>query len=239
MRRSRTPGVWVQVILVLTVLVLVISSGCIAPPREDTNGGGDGTSTTAKMTTVPTTTTPEIIDTRFLTPATPYPTPTQTTGTPHVVATEPTVELTQYTNIYYNVLDLNYQTVAYSYDLTNPPMIIEICISPEMVTRKIWYQSRYEDKEEEYTVSKSYISQAAWFEVVVRDKNSGEVVTKDGFAKTYSVDTKKEITIRTTGEYLIEFTGNDVSAIVQIRIPMQEGEAGEVSKPLVCQPLLQ
>jgi len=232
MRRSRTPGVWVLAILVLMVLFLVFSSGCVAPPKEDTNGKAL-TGTTTKKTTVPTATTPAIIDTQFLTPATPYPTPTQTTGTPHTVVTEPPVEFTQYQNIYYNNLDMNYQTVAYSYDLSDPPMIIEICIYPEMVTRNIWYESRYKDKDD-VTVKKTYISQSAWFEVVVRDKNTGEIVASDGFAKTYSVDTQKKITIRSTGQYLIEFTGNDVSVVVQIRIPLREGEEGEISEPLVC-----
>lgn len=233
MSRSRSPGGWLLVILVLMMLCLALSTGCVAPPRENGseggNSGGDKT-----QTTQPTATTRAIIDTQFLTPATPYPTPTTPPGTPFVVVTEAPVQLTQYQSIYYNVLDFTHQTVAYSYDLSDPPMIIEICIEPEMVTRKVWYQSRYKDKEKEYTETKSYISQAAWFEVVVRDKNSGEVVEKEGFAKTYSVDTKKEITIRRTGDYLIEFTGNDVSAVIQIRIPLREGETGEISESLVC-----
>lgn len=232
MRRSRTPVVWLLVILVLAILVLVLSSGCVAPPREDSNGGGDQTGT-PKKTTVPTTVTPAIIETQFLTPATPYNTPVQTAGTPRPVVTVTTVERTIYQNIYYNNLDMSYQSVAYSYDLSDPPMIIEFCISPETVTRNIWYESRYTDKDD-VTVKKTYISQSAWFEAVVRDKNSGDIVAREGFAKTYSVDTKKTITIRSTGQYLIEFTGNDVSAVIQIRIPLRQGDSGEVSKPLVC-----
>jgi hypothetical protein len=232
MRRSRTPGVWVLVILVLTILVLALSSGCVAPPREDPNGGGDMTGTPTK-TTVPTAATPAIIDTQFLTPATPYVTPTMTAGTPRPVVTETTVERTKYQNIYYNNLDMNYQPVAYSYDLSDPPMIIEFCIFPEMITRNIWYESRYKDKDD-VTVRKTYISQSAWFEVMIRDKSSGEIVAREGFGKTYSVDTRKTITIRSSGQYLIEFTGNDVSAVIQIRIPLRQGDTGEVSKPLVC-----
>ncbi|HUU74960.1 MAG TPA: hypothetical protein VMW63_02600 [Methanoregulaceae archaeon] len=230
MRRSRTFGVFV-----LVILILVLASGCIAPPVEDKNGGGtsEGAGSGPGKTTIPTTVTPEIIDTRFLTPATPYPTPYTQSNSSYTQIPEPDVKMTEYQNIYYNILEMNYQTVAYSYDLSDPPMIIEMCILPETVTRTIWFESRYGERKD-VTQTMTYISQSAWFEVTVRDKNTGELVASEGFGKLYSVDVRKDITIRITGQYLIEFTGNDVSATVQIRIPLRDNTTAQVSEPLFC-----
>ncbi|NLI41507.1 MAG: hypothetical protein GX421_10075, partial [Caldisericales bacterium] len=85
-----------------------------------------------------------------------------------------------------------------------------------------WYESRFTTREDVYT-TQTYISPASYFEIRVRDKETGEIVEKDGFGKTYSVDTRKVLQVRTSGEYLIEFSGNDIIATVQMRIPAPPG----------------
>ncbi len=221
---------------VAAIIVILLCSGCIAPPRENSgqgqitpqenNAGTAGTPTPG--------TTPEIIETQFLTPVTPYatdefPTPRSTySNLPY-----PTPIIVEYMTIYNNELALKYNTVAYEYILENPPLIIDICIKPRMVTRNIWYVSPYGSRDEK-TVTQTTVSQSAWFEIIVRDKNTGNIVEKDGFGKTYSSDTKREIQVRSSGNYIIEFTGNDVNASIQMRIQKTGNETGDFYIPQTC-----
>jgi len=213
---------------IAVIIVILLCSGCIAPPREDTGQGettsqGDGA---GQVSTPTPEITPEIIETQFLTSVTPYPkdefpTPRSTYSNLPI----PTPIPVEYLTIYNNELALKYNTVAYEYILGNPPLIIDICIKPKTVTRNIWYVSSYGSRDEK-TVTQTTISPSAWFEIIVRDKNTGAIIEKDGFAKTYSSTPKREIQLRSSGNYVIEFTGNDVNASVQMRIQKIGNETG-------------
>jgi hypothetical protein len=221
---------------VASIIFILLCSGCIAPPRENTGDGqtpaqGNGPGT---INTPTPDLTPEIIETQFLTPVTPYPkdefpTPRSTySNLPY-----PTPIIVEYMTIYNNELALKYNTVAYEYILENPPLMIDICIIPRMVTRNIWYVSPYGSRDEK-TVTQTSVSQSAWFEVVVREKDTGIIVEKDGFGKTYSSTPKRELQVRSSGNYVIEFTGNDVNASIQMRIQKAGNETGGSSTPLTC-----
>ncbi len=226
------PGIFHFIALALVLAVLC--SGCITPPKENGSGGGQssgGQSGTRVQTPSPTQT---VMDTRYLTPATPYPTGTVPTTRPtYSVLPNNTVEPTVYKVIYLDTIDFKYNVSAFSTTVEDPPLIIEMCLDPAMVTRKIWYESRYTTKEDVYT-TQTYISPASYFEIRIRDKGTGDIVEKEGFGKTYSVDKKKTLQIRTAGEYLIEFSGNDIRATIQMRVPAPEGSVVTPAGTLAC-----
>ncbi len=58
--------------------------------------------------------------------------------------------------------------------------------------------------------STDYLDPSAWFEVIIREKNSGVVVLQDGFGQTkqYGSERSRHLKLLTTGNYLIEFGGN-------------------------------
>jgi hypothetical protein len=221
---------------IAAIIVILLCSGCIAPPREN-SGQGQTTTPENNAGTVSTPTpglTPEIIETQFLTPVTPYPkdefpTPRSTYSN----LPNPTPIPVEYVTIYNNELALKYNTVAYEYNLENPPLMIDICIIPRMVTRNIWYVSPYGSRDEK-TVTQTTVSQSAWFEITVRDKNTGNIIEKDGFGKTYSSNPKREIQLRSSGNYVIEFTGNDVNASIQMRIQKNGDLTGVSVTPQIC-----
>lgn len=221
-------------IIVVFLAIAILCTGCITPPKETgpTSGNNGGQQGTVAATPTPT---QQIIDTRYLTQATPYPTgsgptPRTTYGNlPNATDEQPTV----YKVIYLDTLNFTYSVSAYSTTITDPPLIIEICLSPKMVTRNIWYESRYTTREDVYT-TQTYISPASYFEIRVRDKATGDIVEKDGFGKTYSVETKKVMNIRSAGEYLIEFSGNDIVATVQMRVPARDDPTVTPAMTLSC-----
>jgi len=138
-----------------------------------------------------------------------------------------------YKVVYCSVMPFSNNATAYSVTVKTPPLFIEMCLSPKMVTRNIWYESRFTTREDVY-VTKTVISPNAYLEVRVRDRGSGNIIAEDGFAKTYSIDTHRVLTIRTPGDFLVEFSGNDITAAVQMRVPADPGESVTPSATLSC-----
>jgi len=85
-----------------------------------------------------------------------------------------------------------------------------------------------------YTQLRQQSARPLFFEIRVRDLLTGEVILEDGFGKTFSVDTRKKIYIRSSGEYLIEFTGNDITATIQMTIPMSPNSTATPAVALSC-----
>jgi hypothetical protein len=218
------------------LIVCILASACIAPPRESPGGStGPAGSATRTLTPTPTVTSTTVIDTNFLTPVTPFP---SESGTPIPTPRNlpnPTPVQTSYLTVYNNELAFHYNTVAYSYDLNDPPLIINICIKPLITTRYIWYQSR-SGRKGDVTTKQTIVSPTAWFEVVVRDRNTGVEVVRDGFGKTYSIDTKKTVQVRSSGQYVVEFTGNDVNASILMQISAPPGVTVPVTAPITSCP---
>ncbi len=218
---------------ILLLALMILAAGCVAPPKEAQGKTPVGSDAQAQATQTATPT-PEILDTRFLTPATPFPTTVPETPRPAYNQSPENPEVqTVYQRIYYNILEFHYDVVAREYPLVTPPLIIEMCFAPKTVTRNIWYESRYTSHEDIYTTQTS-VSPSSFFEVRVRDKASGDILYRDGFGKLYSTDSKKTLVIRSAGDYLIEFTGNDINATVQMKIPAAPGENVTPAGLLTC-----
>ncbi len=226
-------GARIVSLLVVVLAIGVLVSGCITPPKENPGSlsQGKGNVGTSEPTAAPT---HVVIDTLFVTPATPFPTPT-TSPPPNSYTNlpEPTIEPTVYKVVYRNAIPFSNNATAYSVTVKTPPLFIEMCLSPKMVTRNIWYESRFTTREDVY-VTQTVISPNAYFEVRVRDRGSGNIIAEDGFAKTYSIDKYRVLTIRTPGDFLVEFSGNDITAAVQMRVPAEPGETVTPSATLSC-----
>jgi hypothetical protein len=246
MTASRIP-----IVCVIILVIMISFSGCIKPPEnagssgggdsgswfggggKTTSGSGSGTKETSGTTATPTAT-PVVEETSVLVQVTPFPveaTPAATSS--YTRLPNYTLNETPYVAIYYDTIAFKQNRIAYTYELKRPPLIIEMCIKPNMITRTIWYESSVGDREGK-TQKVTTISPAAWFEVTVRDQATGTIVAQEGFAKDYSIDTGKKLTIRSDGTYLIEFSGNELSAEVQIRVPQTESQTGQPVRNLSC-----
>jgi hypothetical protein len=246
MTASRIP-----IVCVIILVIMISFSGCIKPPEnvgssgggdsgswfggggKTTPGSGSGTKETSGTTATPTAT-PVVEETSVLVQVTPFPveaTPAATSS--YTRLPNYTLNETPYVAIYYDTIAFKQNRIAYTYELKRPPLIIEMCIKPNMITRIIWYESSVGDREGK-TQKVTTISPAAWFEVTVRDQATGTIVAQEGFAKDYSIDTGKKLTIRSDGTYLIEFSGNELSAEVQIRVPQTESQTGQPVRNLSC-----
>lgn len=153
-----------------------------------------------------------------LVPVTPYPIETHPTDPPMIDPDESPPETT-YRVIFDQTLAFNYNATAFSYYLAEPPLIIEYTVEPKMFTDLKAYTSRFGKKEDE-VVTTQYPSPDAWFELVVRDKITGNIVLKDGYGEGYTEDTDQKVKVLEDGDYQIDFHGNDVT--VHIRMQARE-----------------
>jgi hypothetical protein len=233
----------------LILAAMICLSGCISPPGKNTGTMTAGDTTASQGSGVMTTPTgtqagdgsgptpaasPAPGEAGYLTPATPF--PTATTPASNYAGTRlpdaPPVP-TKYMAIYYDILTPKNNRTAYTYELYRPPLLIELCFSPNMTSRTIWYESDY-GQHEEKTETVTSISPYAWFKVIVRDAVSGEVIAEDGYSRGYSVEPGKDLTIRSPGKYLIEFSGNELSAEIQVSVPEEGNPGGSPLRDMSC-----
>ena len=197
---------------VLLVIILA-SAGCAElPPGVSTGQSGEIPPTEEQSSG-------QGYNPGYLTPATPYP-----TAAPDVLAaptlnrfsdTVPTTD--PYVTIYQKKTKFEQTIEAYSFNLTRPPLIIEFDVEPKMITREKHTTSSYGDKDE-IVVTQRYPSEDAWFRVIVRDSATGKILAEDGFGKGFSADTHKRIFIGKYGDYLLEFSGNEVTVDILVRV---------------------
>ena len=207
-------GAHIPFIAAAVLLVIILASaGCAElPPGVSTGQSGEIPPTEEQSSG-------QGYNPGYLTPATPYP-----TATPDVLAaptlnrfsdTVPTTD--PYVTIYQKKTKFEQTIEAYSFNLTRPPLIIEFDVEPKMITREKHTTSSYGDKDE-IVVTQRYPSEDAWFRVIVRDSATGKILAEDGFGKGFSADTHKRIFIGKYGDYLFEFSGNEVTVDIQVRV---------------------
>jgi hypothetical protein len=219
--------------LLLIILASVILSFYFAPGSlaGNTTGGLLGTKngTIAASATIKT-----------ITP-TPVPTPTPT-PTPQYVTIEPVTRVpdtgpksnrelfdnpgvlpimlfdrNDYITIFKNNLSYNLEnSYKISFDLKNPPMVIQYKVVPNNITDTKWFNPRDAKKKNDTTII-NRPDESAWFELKISDKNG--LYEKQGWGRVYGIPlTLQEIVIRNDGMYQIEFSGQEVTVSSEVLV---------------------
>jgi len=233
-------------ILILFIMAIVVSSGCIVPtknqpaPIDSPSGGTNylvpGTGSAPQhpspvdtqnpgASSVGPTPTPIPDDTRYLTQVPTY-AGISDSGPSYrnlSMLDEPIPISPLYLEIYHNELSLKDYTVAYAYELNKPPLIINFDIKPKIDTRTLWYESKTGSYDSNGRRSDVYItplqpSPTAWFEVIIRDKSTGNIVLVDGFGRNFGGNTNRTVQVRSSGSYQIDMSGNEVNVTVRMHI---------------------
>jgi len=112
-----------------------------------------------------------------------------------------------------------FNKTAVSFDLKNPPMLIDFQLTNTNITRNISGDSRVLTNE--WTFDNTvYYDPNAYFEVTVRQKATGNIVLQDGFgqSKQYGTENPRHLKVYSAGNYLIEFGGNKVRADINMSV---------------------
>ena len=206
----------------LVIILLVVASACVAPPKPAPSANSStGTSSQPGATgsTVTTAPTPQ-----YVTIETVYVPPIRTMQTPDIPTTPTATPIPDvWVEIYRITHYYSYNSTAFSYDLKNPPMLIHFYLQPVNVTGKKIVVKHYGlDIETTEEVSYERYSQYSWFEVTVRDKNTGQILAQDGFGNAkgnqYSQNVNNTIKVYNYGEVLVGLDGNLVTATVDVKV---------------------
>lgn len=98
-----------------------------------------------------------------------------------------------------------------SMNLANPPLVIDYNVSPMSITdhKYIEYKTGKTMHKENLSVHRFY--EDAWFRIVVRNKDTGDIVEEDGIGREYFFENQREVVVWSRGNYSVEFEGEDVT----------------------------
>jgi len=133
----------------------------------------------------------------------------------------------KYEEGYVTVYSLTNQKVSQvlpivSFSLLNPPLVIDYDVIPTNATdiKYMEYKEMATVHEENLVINRPY--EDAWFMIFVRNKDTGELVTEDGFGRSYSFQSPRQLVLRETGNYSFEFTGDYANLDLTMKVK-QEG----------------
>jgi hypothetical protein len=94
-----------------------------------------------------------------------------------------------------------------SFNLVNPPLIIDYTITPFNVTdiKYIEYKMKSTYYKQNITVNRPF--EDTWFTIIVRDKDTGNIIAEDGYGKTRSTDRSNHLEILKSGNFQFAFDG--------------------------------
>jgi hypothetical protein len=133
----------------------------------------------------------------------------------------------QYEEGYVTIYSLANQKVSQvlpivSFSLLNAPLVIDYSITPTNATdvKYMEYKEISTVHEENLVITRPY--EDTWFMVIVRNKDTGQLVTEDGFGRTYSYQSPRQLVLRENGNYSFEFTGD----FAKLDLTMKVKQAG-------------
>lgn len=106
-----------------------------------------------------------------------------------------------------------------SLKLAKPPLVIDYTVSPldSLDIKYIEHKEIRTMHKENISIFRTY--ENSWFMVIVRDKDTGEIVGEDGFGRVYCMDNQRQLVVRSCGNYSVEFEGEDVTVNLTMSVP--------------------
>ncbi len=127
----------------------------------------------------------------------------------------------QYLPIYSFNKTFNNEAVAFAYNLTTPPLFIDLTFAPNMTTDIIAHEKRTGDKEGMIEHQVNRPSQDAWFEIRVYNRETGEEVLNEGFGRSHSLE-NKSVRLQRGGSYQFDMLGDKIHANVTMKLAINE-----------------
>jgi hypothetical protein len=122
-----------------------------------------------------------------------------------------------FTVIYDQTLLFTWNATAVTYNLANPPLLIDYTLTVPTVTRV--RQGTDPVSGADISVTASYPDPNARFEVIVRDVDTLKIVARDGYGGQYDVSNSKQVRVLSPGNYHIQMSGNRLTARVKFTVP--------------------
>jgi len=198
----------VRVACCISVILIVMASGCVAPPKENATSTKNGNIFNPNQPGSQTTQTP-----RYVTEVTPFVT-VSPTNEYHTIPPTP-IPGDLFCRIYSTVNTDN--TTAIVFNLQNPPMYINYTVKPSNITTKRvttdWEGEGLSMHEVEKVLTIDTYSPISTFVVKVLSKSTGEIYLQDGFGtQKYTTYLNRTLKILNRDNVQIEFSGRNITA---------------------------
>lgn len=222
-------GVIFIILIINTTMVLDIASR--SPSQDNSVGQGAGVTGAVGNLKNPAATTPAVttpVPAITTVPKTIPPTPAATQGknliTSYVTIETPIPQITEarpfiqadvsrpsYDN-FITIYSLSDQTLTQdfpliSFNLVNPPLIIDYAVKPYNVTDLKYYEYKMKSTYYTETINITRPYEDTWFNIVVRNKDTGEIIAEDGFGRLHSTENLKRLSIQKSGNFQFEYDG--------------------------------
>jgi hypothetical protein len=195
----------------ISIILIVMASGCVAPPKENATSTKTGTSAGGNKLIPGTTETPN-----YVTEVTPFVTVTAsgTSGYSAIPTTPVPGDL--YCRIYSTTNTYAYNKTAIAFNVQNPPMYINYTVKPSNITYKDWTIPKLTGEKEKQITIDTY-SPYSWFVVTVMSKSTGEIYLQDGFGtQKYTMYLNRTLKVLNRDNMQIEFSGNNITATAMV-----------------------
>ncbi len=216
----------------IMVILSVSLTGCVAPPTEQQvtpAGNYDPNQVASSGTAAPG-------SSNFVTEVTPFVivTPVDTRATYTALAQTTPIPVEKSCRIYTKTQTYAYNGSAFTFDLKNPPMLINYSVIPTNYTKKREVSSR-SGSNNDIVVSTDMYSPNSWLEITIRNKTTGEIYQQDGFGKDHNTYLKNILKVSKQGDLLIEIQGNLITATVDFWVkPDVNFDSPEQMNSTVC-----
>ena len=199
----------IRVACCISIILIVMASGCVTPPKENATSTKNGNIFNPNQPgSLTTTQTPS-----YVTEVTPFVTVSPTSEYRTIPPTPVPGDL--FCRIYSTVNTDN--TTAVVFNLQNPPMYINYTVKPSNVTIKRvttdWEGEGLSMHEVEKVLTIDTYSPISTFVVKVLSKSTGEIYIQDGFGtQKYTTYLNRTLKILNQDNVQIEFSGRNITA---------------------------
>ncbi|HET6581137.1 MAG TPA: hypothetical protein VFG36_04570, partial [Methanoregula sp.] len=197
----------IRVACCISIILIVMVSGCVAPPKENATITKTGKTINPNQAGSLTTPTPN-----YVTEVTPFVTVTASSTSGYSVIPATPVPGDLYCRIYSTKNTYAYNKTAIAFNVQNPPMYINYTVKPSNITYKDWTIPKLVGEKEKQITIDTY-SPNSWFVVTVMSKSTGEIYLQDGFGtQKYTTYLNRTLKVLNRDDMQIEFSGRNITA---------------------------
>lgn len=201
----------VRVACCISIILIVMASGCVAPPKENATSTKNGNFFNPNQPASQTSQTPS-----YVTEVTPFVTVTASSTSGFSVIPTTQILGERYCRIYSTTNTYAYNKTAVAFNLLNPPMYINYTVKPSNVTIKKVVDTKIVGESDKVLTIDTY-SPISWFTVTVLSKSTGEKYLEDGFGtQKYTTYLNRTLKVLNRDNMQIEFSGNNITATAMV-----------------------
>jgi hypothetical protein len=95
-----------------------------------------------------------------------------------------------------------------SFPLVNPPLILDYTVYPVNITDIKYIEYKLGSTPFNGTINITRAYEESWFQITVRNKDTGETVIDEGYGKTHAMISPNRLEVQKSGNYIFDFSGD-------------------------------